>query len=70
MTEVRPMPAKPGHDATLTDAIVRETREIRSAEFCTPEQVTERCADFTARRIESALANLAEPGPAYTESGS
>lgn len=58
------------HDASLTDAIVREAREIRTAEFCTPEQVRERCADFTARRIESALTNLAAGGgPAYTESG-
>jgi len=58
------------HDASLTSAIVREAREIRTAEFCTPEQVRERCADFTARRVESALANLAAGcGPAYTESG-
>ena len=58
------------HDASLTDAIVREAREIRTAEFCTPEQVRERCADFTARRVEAALANIASGGaPAYTESG-
>lgn len=57
------------HDASLTDSIVREAREIRSAEFCTLEQITERCADFTARRIASALANLGSGGPAYTESG-
>jgi len=58
------------HDAALVDSIVRETREIRAAEFCSPEQVRERCADFTARRVESALANLAAGGaPAYTESG-
>nr|WP_281374774.1 NUDIX domain-containing protein [Nocardioides soli] len=58
------------HDAALTDTIVREAREIRTAEFCTVDQVHERCADFTARRIEAALANLAAGGgPAYTESG-
>ena len=58
------------HDAALADSIVRETREIRTAEFCTPEQVRERCADFTARRIQAALANLAAgAAPAYTESG-
>jgi len=60
------------HEASLVDTIVREAREIRSAEFCTLEQVTERCADFTARRIVSALANLGPAGPAgpaYTESG-
>lgn len=58
------------HDASLTDRIVREAREIRTAEFCTADQVQERCADFTARRIAAALANLdAGSGPAYTESG-
>lgn len=57
------------HDASLTDSIVRQTREIRAAEFCTLEQVEQRCADFTARRVASALGNLAGPGPAYTESG-
>lgn len=58
------------HESAITDRIVREAREIRTAEFCTLEQVHERCADFTARRIVSALANLeAGGGPAYTESG-
>ena len=57
------------HDATLLDTVVRQTREIRSVEFCTPEQVAERCADFTARRIATALANLTGPGAPYTESG-
>jgi 8-oxo-dGTP pyrophosphatase MutT (NUDIX family) len=63
------------HDASLTDRIVRQTREIRTAEFCTLEQAEERCADFTARRITAALRSLhSRPGdgpaaPAYTESG-
>ena len=58
------------HDAAITDQIVRETREIRAAEFCTLEQVHERCADFTARRVEAALGGLhEESAPAYTESG-
>ncbi|WP_395657720.1 NUDIX hydrolase [Nocardioides sp.] len=57
------------HPTAVLDQVVRQTREIRSVDFCTPEQVVERCADFTARRIESALANLDGPGPAYTESG-
>jgi hypothetical protein len=58
------------HDANLTDRIVKEAREIREAEFATVDQVRERCADFTARRIESALGNLeAGGGPAYVESG-
>jgi RimJ/RimL family protein N-acetyltransferase/ADP-ribose pyrophosphatase YjhB (NUDIX family) len=58
------------HDAALTDGIVKQAREIREAEFATVEQVRERCADFTARRIESALGNLAAGGgPAYVVSG-
>jgi 8-oxo-dGTP pyrophosphatase MutT (NUDIX family) len=56
------------HDASLTDRIVMQAREIRAAEFLTVEQARERCADFTARRLEAALANLGG-GPAYTESG-
>jgi hypothetical protein len=54
--------------AALTDRIVRQDREIRDAEFCTLDQVRERAADFTARRIETALRNL-HAGPSYTESG-
>ena len=54
------------HDIGLLDAVVRQTREIRSVEFCTLEQVADRCADFTARRIAAAVANLDGPGPAYT----
>ena len=56
------------HPASLADQIVGDRREIRSAEFCTLDQVNERCTDFTARRIHSALANLAG-GPSYVESG-
>lgn len=56
-------------EAAILDSVVRQTREIRSVEFCTPEQVEERCADFTARRVAAAVANLAAGGPAYTESG-
>jgi RimJ/RimL family protein N-acetyltransferase/8-oxo-dGTP pyrophosphatase MutT (NUDIX family) len=57
------------HDAAVLERIEKEAREIRAAEFATIEQVRERCADFTARRIESALANLGGRGPAYVESG-
>ena len=60
------------HDAAILDRIVKQAREIRSAEFCTPEEVEKRCADFTARRIRAALEQLADGGgraPAYTESG-
>jgi len=57
------------HPVSLTEQVVREAREIRSAEFCTLAQVRERAADFTARRIEAALARTRGHGPAYTESG-
>jgi 8-oxo-dGTP pyrophosphatase MutT (NUDIX family) len=57
------------HDATITDDVVRQEREIRDAAFCTVDELRDRCAEFTARRIESALANLAGAAPAYTESG-
>jgi 8-oxo-dGTP pyrophosphatase MutT (NUDIX family) len=58
------------HDPAILDEVVRQEREIRDAAFCTVEQVRERCADFTARRVEAALAVLAGGGaPAYTESG-
>ena len=58
------------HDPTLLDTMKLQPREIRAAEFATIDQVRERCADFTARRIESALANAAGAGgPAYVESG-
>ncbi len=57
-------------DATLVDGAVLQAREIRSARFCTRDEVRELCADFTARRIEAALGRLDGPGgPAYTESG-
>jgi 8-oxo-dGTP pyrophosphatase MutT (NUDIX family) len=57
------------HDPSLLDDVVRQEREIRDAAFCTVEEARERCADFTARRIEAALSNLGGDGPTYTESG-
>lgn len=54
---------------SLLDRVVRQEREIRSVEFCTAEQVEERCADFTARRVRAALASLDGRGSPYTESG-
>ena len=56
------------HPAGITGTFVKQAREIRSAEFCTLEQVRERCADFTARRVEAALRVL-DTGSTYTESG-
>ncbi len=56
--------------AGVLDEAVLQAREIRSAQFCTVEEVRTHCADFTARRIEAALATLGGPGgPSYTESG-
>jgi 8-oxo-dGTP pyrophosphatase MutT (NUDIX family) len=58
------------HDPGLLDGVVRQEREIKDTAFCSVEEVHARCADFTARRVEAALANLREGGaPAYTESG-
>jgi RimJ/RimL family protein N-acetyltransferase/ADP-ribose pyrophosphatase YjhB (NUDIX family) len=57
------------HDPAVLDRIVKEAREIRDAQFCTLEQVHERAADFTARRIEAALAVARGEGGPYTESG-
>ena len=56
------------HDPAILEQIVKQDREILSAEFLDPVQVAERTTDFTARRVASALANL-DAGPAYTESG-
>ncbi|CUR56068.1 NUDIX hydrolase [metagenome] len=56
-------------ESSVVEQIVRQEREIRSAEFCTPEQVRERATDFTARRVESALSNAAGTGEGYAESG-
>jgi RimJ/RimL family protein N-acetyltransferase len=58
------------HDASILADAVLQAREIRSAQFCTVAEVREHCADFTARRVESALAALDRPAlPSYTESG-
>lgn len=57
------------HDPSLIDGIVKQAREIRAAEFLSLEQIHDRTADFTARRIIAALAALDGAGPAYTESG-
>lgn len=53
------------HEASIVDRIVKQEREIRSAAFLTADEVRARATDFTARRVEAALAgNLG-----YTESG-
>ena len=56
------------HSAELTDAIVVEPREIRSAEFCDSAQIRDRCAPQTIRRALAALDS--HPGHTrYLESG-
>ena len=57
------------HDPVLTRSIVPQPREIRSARFCTVGEAHQLCADFTARRIDAALANLDSGQATYTESG-
>ncbi len=58
------------HHASLAEGIVRQTREIQNAEFASLEQIRERCADFTTRRIETALANATgEARTTYVEGG-
>jgi 8-oxo-dGTP pyrophosphatase MutT (NUDIX family) len=58
------------HDPSILDDMVAQVREIRSARFCTLEEVHERAADFTARLVEAALANLrGSGGTPYSESG-
>jgi 8-oxo-dGTP pyrophosphatase MutT (NUDIX family) len=56
------------HPAGLTDSIVPEPREIRTAEFCDADQIRERCAPQTIRRALAALDSA--PGHLrYLESG-
>ena len=57
------------HDPALLGEVARQPREIRSVSFCTAGEARERCTDFTARRIEAALANTTGGGPSYAESG-
>lgn len=57
------------HDPAIAGDIVRQEHEIQDARFRSMAEVHELAADFTARRIEAALASLERGGPAYTESG-
>ena len=57
------------HPPQLADRIVAQRREIRAARFCSTAEVHELCADFTARRIDSALANVKAGRCTFTESG-
>lgn len=53
----------------VIETVVRQEREIRSAQFETIEEIRASAADFTARRIEAALRRARGRGAAYTESG-
>ena len=53
----------------LAAELVLQPNEIRAAEFKTMAEVRELAADFTARRIEAALARAHGGGAPYTESG-
>lgn len=57
------------HDAALLQRIVREKREIRAMRFCTPEEIRDNTADFTARRISTALDALTGTTTTFAESG-
>jgi 8-oxo-dGTP pyrophosphatase MutT (NUDIX family) len=57
------------HPASILDRAVLQAREIRAAAFCLTDEVHARAADYTARRVEAALAALAGEAPAFTESG-
>ena len=57
------------HAPALVDRIVPQAREIRAARFCTVAEVHELCADFTDRRIDSALRAVESGNATYTESG-
>lgn len=56
------------HPSSILEKTTLQPREIRSVAFCTLDEVRERAADFTARRVEAALDAL-KGGPTYTESG-
>ncbi len=53
------------HEESILEHVVKQEREIRDVRFCTLEEVDELAADFTARRIRSAV----NGGGPYTESG-
>jgi 8-oxo-dGTP pyrophosphatase MutT (NUDIX family) len=57
------------HDPAIVERIVPQAREIRQARFCTVHEIHTLCADFTARRIDSALTNIELGRATYTESG-
>lgn len=57
------------HPESILDGVVLQAREIRATAFCSVDQVHDRAADFTARRVVAALAALEADRPGFTESG-
>ena len=57
------------HESSILSSAVLQAREIREVAFLTIDEIRASAADFTARRIESALANLNGGSAPYTESG-
>ncbi|MEO7236741.1 MAG: NUDIX hydrolase [Lapillicoccus sp.] len=57
------------HPASLVSRTVLQAREIRAVDFLTVDQVQERAADYTARRVVAALEAAERGGPPFTESG-
>ena len=53
----------------VLDGVVLQAREIRATAFLSPGEVHARSADYTARRVDAALASLQGTGAAFTESG-
>ena len=54
---------------TGAHAALVQAREIRATAFCSTGEVHARAADYTARRVDAALASLGGTGAAFTESG-
>jgi len=57
------------HPASVLDGVVLQRREIRATAFISTGEVHARAADYTARRVDAALASLEGTGAAFTESG-
>ena len=57
------------HPASVLDGVVLQAREIRATAFISTGEVHARAADYTARRVDAALASLEGTGAAFTESG-
>jgi 8-oxo-dGTP pyrophosphatase MutT (NUDIX family) len=57
------------HDQSLPEGMLLEKREIAAVAFKTLAEIRDLAADFTARRVEAALARAHGGGSPFTESG-